>query len=709
MINVLGNTVYDYDNFPFECILNNSTIVGNRIKYFNIPVAFDIECTSYNRYKKDNPDLENDIHFAFMYHWQMCIGDEVVFGRRWEELIDLLKRIQEFCRLNDTFICIYVHNLGYEFQFLRRFICPNEMFARKERNPLYFRIPYIEFRCSYFLTNMSLDALCENTPGIKYHKKTGKYDYDKLRTADTEMTQEELEYCYCDVAGLCEILYKKFAEFDVAHIPLTSTGYVRRECRERMQANRKNKSLVNRIQLTYNQYLCARKAFRGGDTSGNACNSGKILDDLQSYDMVSSYPAVIVSEKFPMSKFVELKEISRKEFKKYIDKFACLMTITIKNVSVKNRFIVPYLDVGHCIHSSNIKSFNGRILSADEITISCTDVDFKLIENEYNFDQLMVNEFYYAKYGYLPDELRQYVIDMFRGKCELKIKCKSEFATDDDELLYAKYKNRINAIFGMMVTDIIAPEILYDGEWSVDDAVCGEQKLNDYYNNYNTFLTYQWGVWVTAHARKRLRVGIYAVGRDGTYNDTDSVKCRGNHIETFRKLSEINIQKLINCGLDAIPEINGTKFYLGEWELEKKHDGIKRFVTVGAKKYCTEYNDGTLEITVAGCSKKLGSEYLKSIGGIEKFRAHKLGTKNGKKIKNEDGLVIPAESSGRTVSWFDDGQMRYITVDGCRMLTGASICIDKTTYVLGVTGEYREHIWLMTGNDYYNVDNYFQQ
>lgn len=670
---VLNNYVYNSIEFPFQQILDNAPIVRKKDnEYYNIACAFDIETTSVNIYSEDG---KNDVHYGFMYHWQFCIHDTVCFGRTWEEFIDLINRIKEYAGFRT--LVIYVHNLAFEFQFIRRFFDFDTMFARDERKPLYCRTDNIEFRCSYFLSNMSLELWTKTTPTCTYYKQSGElYDYKKFRSTRTEMSQNELEYCYCDVRGLCECIESKLIEDTICSIPLTSTGYVRRECRHYVNQNKKNMFLVKRIALDLPQYLLCKDAFRGGDTSGNAWNSGKIIEGMESYDMQSSYPAVIVSEKFPMSKFIEFLP-TQEQFFKLLQSKACLMSITFRRIEVKNRKSIPYIDESHCRNVEKIRSYNGRVLSADEITISLTDIDFKIIAKEYIIESFKINKFYYANYGYLPDELRKYVVEMFSGKCRLKIKTNSDNCTIEDEILYGKYKNRINGIFGMMVTDIIRDEIMYDTEWYTDDTYSKQEQLDSHNNNYNTFLAYQWGVWVTAHARLRLRKAIWATGDDCVYVDTDSNKVKGKYKEVFEKLSRENIEKLENCGIDAVVEIDGDKFYLGQWEFEEKHGGINRFVTLGAKKYCTEYKDGKTEITIAGCSKVKGSKYLQDNGGIESFKI---------------GFLFPEEYSGRTTSWYDDSPARYIELDGCRMLTGASVCMDNTTYEIGVTGSYKKYL-----------------
>ena len=207
--------------------------------------------------------------------------------------------------------------------------------------------------------------------------------------------------------------------------------------------------------------------------------------------------------------------------------------------------------------------------------------------------------------------------------------------------------------------------------------------LQEFYKSRNNFLSYQWGVFVTANARNRLQRMLDIVGKDVVYIDTDSIKfINDKHIKEFEEINEELKKVAENNDIPAyvdrtdIDDKTGKKivnrFYLGTWD----NDGnYLRFKTLGAKKYCYEKlkkGDKKFEITVSGMSKKKGAEQVKN---IENF-----------KIGNTFHNV------GRTVSWYNDEPVHKITVNGDTFTTASNIGIVESTYTLGVTNEYWELI-----------------
>lgn len=663
--------VYTAYNFPEEIFFNIPTIRdrhGNT--YYNIECAFDIETSTIQERVLSESK-------AFMYHWQFCIHNTVVFGRTWEEYCLFIEKIGKIMELSKSrILVIYVHNLSYEAKFLESFFKFDKVFSRSKRKPIRINSGGIEYRCSYILSNMSLYRFCKNTPKCKYYKLEGEeYDYNKIRTPETKLTESELQYCYNDVRGLCECIRHRLETDTIVSIPMTSTGYVRREFRKEMKKSSKNYYNFKKLALNETTYKLMKSIFRGGDTHANYIYSGELLENVHSYDKSSSYPAAIMYDKYPVTRW---KKVNDNLFPKYNKKdTAYIGVFRFKNIVLKKGKYMPYIDHYHCKVANNERLDNGRILSASEIIIPLCDVDVNIILNTYNIESMSVSNLYTAKKGYLPIEERKLLLKMYREKTRLK---------KGDQYEYNKYKNAINSVYGMQVTDIVRDNIEYkEGEYIVEKQNIKEA-LNRYYNNPQSFLSYQHGVYVTANARKRLRDAIDLIGEDIVYVDTDSVKYIGNHEEDFKKLNEEIIKSAKECTPNACCVVDGKEYIMGLWEKEKTSD---RFITWGSKKYCVE-KEGKVVTTVAGLSKELGSKYLNEHGGIKKFKL---------------GITFPENYSGRMTAVYSDKReptkIRVVDYEGkeSEFTYGSYLALVPTTYILGVTNEYYE---LINSDDYYS-------
>lgn len=241
---------------------------------------------------------------------------------------------------------------------------------------------------------------------------------------------------------------------------------------------------------------------------------------------------------------------------------------------------------------------------------------------------------------------------------------------DGKEYEYMKSKNRLNSTYGMMVTALINNEIVYDGvQWVKLDP--DEDALDKYYNNKNSFLHYQWGVYVTAQARKRLQHMLDIVGMDVVYIDTDSIKFVGiEHVQEFEKCNEETMKLILEADIQPIVEINDKTYTMGTWDNDGNYIVFK---TLGAKKYCDikeKKGIAVFETTVSGMSKKLGAENIKC---PRNFKINRT-----------------MENIGRTISWYNESQIHNIIVNGEEIETASNIGILDTTYTLGITGEYHE-------------------
>ena len=653
--------VYDVDDFPYDRFRKAKKCKDKKHNtYYNLSCAFDIETTTIT---PNNPD---ERPFGFMYQWQFCIEDCVVFGRYWDDCIRFLDNLRDALNLgNDCILAVYVHNLAYEFQFIKDFIQIDSMFAKDKRKPMKFLSDGLEFRCSYFLSNMSLAKFCENTEGVIHYKLEDKYDYRKLRTPETPLTELEEGYCYNDVRGLCECIKAKMEIDNIANMPLTSTGYVRREYRKAMQTNKANHIRFQDTALTEEVYTMLKRAFRGGNTHANRFLSGLIIPNVKSFDIQSSYPANMMMDYFPMGKFNEVIMDNDDKIDWYMENYCCIMDVEMYDVSLNKDEVIPYIDKAHCWESQGIVNDNGRVLKANYIKMTLTEIDFRIIRETYDVPIFSITKSYVAKKGKLPSELRKELMHYYTLKTELK-------GVEGKDYEYMKSKNVVNATFGMMVTAIDHAIFTYDEESMTWGKETGEltEELEKFYKNRNNFLSYQWGVWVTCNARARLQRMLNIVGMDVVYIDTDSIKFIGDHEQEFLDVNkELEEQAYKNDIIAVAYNKDGEPFPLGIWDRDGEYI---RFKTLGAKKYCYDSveKDGStgFHITVSGMNKKLGA---KSVGCMENFEIEKT-----------------FDNVGRTVSYYHDEKPHYITVDGVKILTASNIGIVDTTYTLGVTNEY---------------------
>lgn len=654
---VLGQsveTIYNVNDYPYAKYLDYPTVWKHGKSIINLPCAFDIETTNVNCKEP----------FAFMYLWQICINDTVCMGRTWPELVVFFDKLIDGLHLSEgRRLVIYIHNFSFEFQFMRSFFRFSKIFARAKRKPIKAEVydRAIEFRCSYYLSNMSLQKFCENSKNCIHYKLDGEqFDYSKMRTPATELTVYEIGYAYNDVRGLCECIADRLEEDTLFTIPLTSTGYVRREFRNAMGKNRENFYNFIRGKLTERQYILLREAFRGGNTHANAIYSGEIIKKVQSFDIASSYPAGMFIDKFPVRGFIQGNPAKIDDY--ICASWACLAYVKFENISQKITYGVPYIDVAHMKNiQGGIYADNGRLLRIDgSFEIALTDIDYTIIKNTYNIENIYCAEIYISEYGYLSEEFRKKLLEFFDAKCKLKGK---------DEYLYAKTKNKINSAFGMMVTDIAQSTIYINdnNEWA-EDTPDIKSALDRYYSNRRSFLSYQHGVWCTANARRRLQEMLDVVGIDVVYCDTDSIKCVNDHRADFERKNKEIMKKIKSAPLPPIVEENAKIYTCGTWEYEGTSD---KFITLGAKKYATEKN-GKIMTTVAGLGKKEGSAELSKGRGLEDFKIGKVFV-----------------DSGRLTAYYNDNVSREtILINGEKIETGSNVCLLETTYELGVTDEY---------------------
>lgn len=657
---------YAYDSSEFNKIhLKSKTIRTERpFTYIRTPAVFDIEASTY--YAEVDGDKEPR---AVAYHFQLCIEGRVIFARTWRQLMTLLDKIRQAYKLDSKRrLVIYVHNLSYEWQFMYNFFNEiSDVFATDEHKVLKATVwGCIEFRCSYYLSNMSLAKMIENVPQAYHLKAKDDLDYNILRLPSSQLTPKERGYCFNDVRGLYERLIYGYLKADsLFTIPLTSTGYVRRDCRKAFKLCKDNREQFYNMKLTLKQYELCKAAFRGGNTASNRYLANRILSDVDSYDMSSAYPYQMLAQMYPSGPFMACTVDSVERLQYYNDKYCTVGRYTFIDVKVNKYASIPYIPVDKCTKiRSNALIYNGRVLQAKYVEIALTNIDYDIIKSQYSYSDITLTDFNIACKDYLPQELRDEVYKYFYDKSTLKGVVGKEYE-------YVKSKGKLNALYGMCVTDILHSVFNFDadtGEY-IEDI---NDDIEKYYNNRNSFLSYQWGIFVSAYTRQLLQVAIDAVGRDVVYVDTDSVKFIGDHKEVFNKINDSIRKHCLDNNIVNYVDVNGKRYELGVYD----HDAhYKQFITMGAKKYAYIDDNDEIHITVSGLDKKQGAKELASKGGLKAFKENTI-----------------FYNSGRTAAYYNNVKPHVELINGEEVITASNIALVPVNYTLNMTYTMRDII-----------------
>ena len=607
----------------------------------------------------------------------------LIKGRTWEEWFEMLDHIRDGLialgkrekLAKNPMLIIWIHNAAYEFSFISGLypFRDDECFFRDVRNPIYFRMfESFEFRCSYIQSNLSLAALTKQT-GVKVKLSGQKFDYNKIRFPWTKLSDFEEEYTTTDVESLVQAMKYRIQRGGdtLLTVPLTSTGYVRRECK----ASLKDRFLeINEMKPYKGEngvriYRLLRACFRGGNTHANRYYVGKICNDVYSYDIASSYPTQQLTKKFPMKKFKWLDgDLSYERVFMFIGLgYAVVGEYHFTGIRLKNpKEPIPYISLARC-EAQNFKSDNGRILKAGYLEISLTEIDLEIILDTYTYDKMEIVSCMVAQKDYLPPEYRAVIQDYYNKKTALK--------GDDSEegkYIYTKAKNMLNSVYGMSATDPIHQEIKYNGGdytrsgYDSMSAAEIEKALK------GAAFPYQWGVYTTAYARKQLQDAIKLCGDRIIYCDTDSVKTLGD--VPIHKLNDA-LRAMANNVHAYADDMKGNRHYIGVFELDGHY---KQFITQGAKRYAYIDDNGKMGVTVAGVSRDINEETgisfaVEELKSLERFKPDMKWIKAG----------------GTQAVYNDNDNFDYADPEtGKAVHVSKNVAIIPTTYVMTHSRDY---------------------
>lgn len=558
-------------------------------------ITFDTETTSITWHGEK---------CSFVYISMFCINGHTYYTRNFRDVKTFLDKYDTPGTIN----VIYVHNLAFDFSFLQNILDFTNVFARRPHRPIFARYKSWEFRCSYFLSQMSLKNVAKSYK-LPSQKFVDGLDYGKIRHTQTPLSDRELKYCEMDVITLFDYIKYVMNEYgSYRNIPYTQTGFVRRYTLEFLKTNDAYFKFRNRLRSTLpdpHVWEILEKCFAGGYTHANywavACG---VHTHVKSYDFTSSYPAVMTRCKFPVGAWNKITT----NFKKYIDsdKYNCIGRFRLVDVDSKTNLC--YLSKHKCVKTRRAVINNGRVIRAKSIEIYLTDVDIKTVKMMYNC-KIYCLEMYAALSDYLPREFVLSILNLYENKTRYK-------GISEQYSLYMKSKQMVNSEYGMCAFNPYSDSIDFvENEWIPHVPVWDD--LIKYYNNRKTVLPYAWGVFTTAHARNKLCNICSQIGNDVLYMDTDSIKFTGNWDHLFTtdndKIHAENVQaaKHFKISFDKFAPADpaGKRHEIGLWDFEHEY---KSFKVLGAKRYCyTLYHDAELYPVVAGCPTQALRTWLK--------------------------------------------------------------------------------------------------
>ena len=610
----------------------------------------------------DTKGNRTEVHENHVVAWSVAIralGLNIVtlWGRRPSELMDCISRICSCLPGYKT--VIYFHNLAYDYVFLRKFLFaefgePVHVLNTKPHYPI-----AIEFdeglilKDSLILSQRSIEKWAEDL-NVEHKKAVGKWDYEKLRNQDEDFSADELEYIENDVLAGVECLdaLRVVLKKDVFSMPYTATGIPREDVRKLGRPFRANQFFRRHV-ATFEQYLQLEHVYHGGYTHANRNEVGFVQEKATCYDFASSYPAVLLTEKYPMGSFSPLKDKKMDFILEQADQYAFMFKLCVIKPRLKSDLIpMPALQFSKCTKIINAVVDNGRVLSAAYAEIYMNEVDLKIIADQYDFDGHICINVYAAAKDYLPRWLTDYIFGLYEAKTKLK---------GGDPVLYALSKSKVNCIYGMCVQKNIKEEIVEDyatGDYAVAPGQDLEALYQEFIKKHGNVLLYQWGVWCTSYAMKNLFTLGSCVSGTWLYSDTDSVYATEWDEEKVRAYNEGVHAKLQANGYGPVLH-NGREYWLGAAEPDAVYT---EFITLGSKRYAGRGKNGKLHITVAGVPKKGAACLEDDIGNFRR------------------GFIFDGRKTGKMMHFYI--YKDAIEIDEAGKETGDSIDLQPCNYLL---------------------------
>lgn len=711
--------------------------IGRHETFIELYCSLDSETV---RIERNNENYSTPVCF------QICIEDRGFIVRTMRQLFITLDYIKEKLTkehtdkngkiVADKILVIYVHNLGFDSSFWlwdllrqredeerwlsRAFITPSNIVVsfRYKRT--------IEFRNSQALTGLSLDESVKEFLGKNSeYRKLGSWDYNKLRSPLSKLTQEEQDYALMDVYSIVEIIkaiailhgkYNKEGKLieplKIADIPATRTSFVKREMRDYLYKGARSEGNLRpasnaRMRIMYEraksiQFEATEEglhnlelvhdAYLGGLVDNNPYYSNVLVENVGSWDQTSQYPKQLVTKPFPCSqlrdipvkgltieKILEMCDYKNDEDRRLGLKLGAFVRITFKGFSCR-KTPVPLFAVSKD-EADGMMACGRRILYGEEITRTLCDADLRNFVKTYKCEEYVIHECKVCDMSPVPEIFARYILSSYSQKTQYK-------HDKSHKVTYELRKIATNSITG-----IISEYPLYDdielNELGLPTTrpLTHEEKLEQLKKNNSRFekvsmCLYMWAPYITAYAREDLYNMMLVVGKDTVFCDTDSIKFtnRDKWDKYFLKENKRNEINLKMCGwhwfgftekqimsLMTPCDINGEIHPIGNWENEGydlERGELVGIISKRAKCYMLIYElDGkrNYKYVISGVAGNKVGEYAKHC-----IKENLFNIKDEIEFFLREYIVIPKEFSGklRVERFFRQKKFDYVDYQG---------------------------------------------
>ena len=601
----------------------------SHIRYWSRPIFLDIE-TSHNHTPENPKTWITSICCRFNNHTRLFRSiDKWV---EWMKLLIILYSLTDTDRM-----LVYIHNASYDLSYLIPYIqrdlpgYESKSGIMDGKKIIVYQQPPFEFRCTYLLTGKSLETWGKDFD-VEHKKKIGLYDYDAILYPDSELSEKQLQYIENDVICMEECFAKQleFTHDTVATIPLTATGYVRRDLRTACNNDYYRNNYFLNSTLTAESYLYCINSYAGGYTHNNRFyKSGVQVGPIGHRDFRSHYPTQIRCYLLPFGKaevyYNCMKKYHRKRhgdirIKQILDlspRFYTISKLIITKCKLKDPNIsMPFMQRSKMFQlapESRLICDNGRLLTMikGSFVTYLDTYTLQIISEQYDLEYEVIKVYRFANKK-CPDCIAGVIDQYFAGKTDWKNevkRCAAEYGEGTLPWLNASIhmmlsKNRLNAIYGCMATNPLKDDYMMDFRKDPENPIQHNAKytnldeieagLQVYYGKRNSFLPYQVGCAVTSLARFELYQYIKCIGYDKVlYCDTDSIFYFKNP-EVEQRIEALNAKKHETAAY--IVAADGKKIYYDVFEAEPD---VSHFKGLHSKCYGVVEN-GKLKITVAG-------------------------------------------------------------------------------------------------------------